>query len=160
MSALLSKFPETVAPTEDETHLAQESSRRLAKFLRGSRKNKKKPLRLRIQAGGGAEESIPIPTSAFRMLSHILTEMASGNAVTLIQVQAELTTQQAADLLNVSRPFLIEQLEKRAIPFRKVGTHRRIMLKDVLAYKQQIDRARLKALDELSAQAQELGMGY
>ena len=86
--------------------------------------------------------------------------MAKGNAVTLIPVNAELTTQQAAHILNVSRPFLIEQLEKGAIAYRKVGTHRRVMLKDLMEYRQTMDHNRLNALEELSAIDQELGLGY
>ncbi len=117
-------------------------------------------LRLRIEPENEPEESISIPVTAFRLLNSILTEMAKGNAVTLIPVHAELTTQQAAHILNVSRPFLIEQLEKGAIPYRKVGTHRRVMFKDLMKYKQTMDRNRLNALEELSAIDQELGLGY
>jgi excisionase family DNA binding protein len=156
MASILSDFPDTVTPTESDARLAQESSRRLAKFLAGKRDV---PFRFRIEPDDEPEE-VTIPVSAFRLLNDILTQMAKGNAVTLIPVHAELTTQQAADLLNVSRPFLIEQLKKEAIPFRKVGTHRRIFFKDLMAYKHTMDQNRLKALDELSAQAQELNMGY
>lgn len=108
----------------------------------------------------GPGELLVLPSSVIRLLTEILTEMAQGNAVTLIPVHAELTTQQAADFLNVSRPFLVKLLEKRKIPFHKVGTHRRIAFRDLADYKRQIDADRLAVLDELSAQAQELGMGY
>ena len=157
MATLLSDFPETITPTPDEAILAQESSRLLARFVATRRK---RPLELRIQSVDAPEESVSIPESAFRLLNDILTQMAKGNAVTLIPVQAELTTQQAANILNVSRPFLVEQLEKGVIPYRKVGTHRRILFKDLMDYKETMDRNRLKTLDELAAQAQELNMGY
>lgn len=156
MAALLSDLPETVAPSARDTQLAQESSRQLAKVL-GSRKDS---VQVRVKPERGQEETVSIPLSAFQLLTAILTEMAKGNAVSLIPVHAELTTQQAADLLNVSRPYLIELLEKGAIPFRKVGTHRRVLFQDMMAYKQKIDRERLKALEELSALDQELGFGY
>lgn len=156
MATLLSEFPETVTPTPHDTRLAQESSRRLTRLLGAG----KTDVHLRIQPDDEPEETIAIPQSAFRLLADILIEMAKGNAITLIPIHAELTTQQAADLINVSRPFLIEQLEKGVIPYRKVGKHRRILFQDLMAYKQTMDRNRLKALDELSSQAQELGMGY
>ncbi len=157
MATILSEFLDTVTPTPDDTRIAQESSRRLAKLLGAPKEN----VQFLIQPGGEPEETIAIPLVAFRLLTEILAEMAKGNAVTLIPIHAELTTQQAADLLNVSRPYLIQLLEKGQIPHRKVGSHRRVLFQDLMAYKQKTDAARLKALEELSALDQELGsMGY
>lgn len=155
---MLSQLFDTVvpiAPTELESKLAREASRRLASCLRET-----DGLRLQIAEDGKPGKALTIPVAASRLLLHILTEMAEGNAVTLLPVHAELTTQQAADLLNVSRPYLVKLLEEGKIPHRTVGQYRRVRCDDVMAYKKQIDQKRLKALEELSALDQELGLGY
>jgi excisionase family DNA binding protein len=156
MTAVASNLPETVAPSAADTRLAEESSHRLIQLL-GKRRRK---LSISIQADDEIDETVAIPASAMRLLADILAEMAQGNAVTLMPVHAELTTQQAAELLNVSRPFLIRLIEEGKIPFRKVGTHRRIRFDDLMGYKRNIDQNRLKALEELAAEAQKHGMGY
>lgn len=141
---------EPVTPTADDARLARTSSRRLVPFL-----NRNLLVRL-----ADTDETVELPAAAVRLLVDLLSAMAEGKAVTLIPIHAELTTQQAADLLGVSRPFLVKQLEDNEIPFRKVGTHRRVLVSDLMAYKRKIDGKRLEALDELAAQAEELNMGY
>jgi excisionase family DNA binding protein len=142
--------PDAVVPTEADAGLALEASRALAPRVLGGE--------LRVQLDDG--QVITLPRSAARLLAHLLTEMAAGNSVTLIPVHAELTTQEAADVLNVSRPFLVGLLQAGELPFRKVGTHRRIRFQDVKAYKDRIDGERVRTLDALTADTQELDMGY
>lgn len=143
-------------PSAEDIALARESSRVLSTVLQ----TRAQIQQIDFHDDKGAVRSVTLPTSALRLLLDVLTEIGQGNAVTLIPIHAELTTQEAADLLNVSRPFLVQLLEKGEIPFHKIGTHRRVRYQDVIAYKNRIDAERRKALDELAAQGQELGMGY
>jgi excisionase family DNA binding protein len=156
MSRSTSNPFETVTPSEAEARLAQESSRRLATHKFGKRSS----VRIRLLDDGEEAEPVAVPASALRLFLQLLGEMSRGNAVTLIPGQAELTTQQAADLLNVSRPYVVKLLEEGKIPFRTVGKYRRVRFDDVMAYKRKDDEARDKVLDQLAAEAQELGMGY
>ena len=144
-----------IIPSETDIQLATESSRTLAK-MPGKRVN---AFEIDI-TGGKARATIKVPSSVFRMLLTILTEMAAGNAVTIIPMHQELTTQEAADLLNVSRPYFIQLLETSKIPYRKVGTRRKVLLHDLMEYKKLDDVGRTKVLDKLAQQAQELNLGY
>jgi len=141
---------EPAVPSERDAQLATESSRILAA------RSSQEALRVQLEDG----QTLTLPYAATRLLRYLLTEMAEGNAVTLIPIHAEMTTQEAADYLNVSRPYMIGLLESGTIPFRKVGTHRRVKFFDVKGYKDEIDKKRLQTLDELARQAQELNMGY
>ena len=142
--------PDAVLPSQEDARLAAESSRVLSALKDGGA--------FRVQLEGGQE--LVLPSAVKTLLMHLLTEMSRGNAVTIIPIHAELTTQEAADFLNVSRPYLIALLEKGEIKFHKVGTHRRIKFEDLAAYRHRKDRERDDAMAELTRQAQELGMGY
>jgi excisionase family DNA binding protein len=116
-------------------------------------------VRVRAEAGG-AEQAVVLPRQAFELFLEVLGQLANGNAVTILPVHAELTTQQAAELLNVSRPYVVSLLEEQVIPYRKVGSHRRLRAADVLAYKHRDEARRKQVLDELTADAQKLDLGY
>jgi len=141
-------------PTAQEAEEAKITSRALSKYAHNER------LHLKIASNNNESEDLILPGYAINLLLAMLTEMSKGNAITVMPIHAELSTQETAELLNVSRPYLVDLLEQGKIPFRKVGTHRRVLANDVFDYKQRIDAARLKALDDLATQAQELGMGY
>ena len=141
-------------PTAQDAAIARTSGQRLSRLARRNR-----PLTLRV-IDAEQEQPIELPAGAVSLLMDILEAMAAGRGVTLIPENAELTTVQAAEILNVSRPFLIGLLESKDIPHHKVGKHRRIRMEDVMAYKEQIDREREAVLDRLVAEAQENDMGY
>lgn len=120
----------------------------------------------RLAAAGAAEDvsigiggdSVKLPSSAVRVLAEIMDHFAAGQAVVLATREFEVSTQRAADILNVSRPYLVELLESGKIPFRRVGTHRRVRLDDVLAYQSEMRARTSRALDELSELSQEMGL--
>ena len=147
-----------IQPSEQDSKLAQEGSRVLSKYIKtGSDQTQQL---ISILSDNNTNEVVSLPSSVLKLLLEILTKMARGNAVTLIPINAELSTQQAAELLNVSRPFVIQLIESKLLPSRKVGTHRRILFQDLMLYKNKIDYEREKVLDQLVAEAQELNMGY
>ena len=117
----------------------------------------KKTIKIKIQ---GIDDEITIPIQAFMLLRSILNNMAKGKSIALLLSDSEISTQQAADILNVSRPHVVKLLEKGMIPHKKVGTHRRIQLKDLLEYEAKLKKARRKELDVLAKEAQKLNLGY
>jgi excisionase family DNA binding protein len=142
------------ARTDDERRVASDLDRILARIPEGQ-----VDIQIGIHLRGEPGEMIPISPEHFRLLARIVGELARGRGVSLIPMEAELTTNEAARQLKVSRPFLIGLLEKGEIPYRMVGSHRRIRFSDLCAYKQRNDRNRLDALEELSALDQEYGLG-
>jgi len=140
-------------PSEAEAGLAKETSRVLA-----SRLKKGAAMKLRIVDDDAGQATVKLPAPAVGLLLRILEEMARGNAVTIIPVHAELTTQEAADMLHISRPSLIQLLDEGKIEFRRVGTHRRVRFEALMKYKRQMDEQRRAALRELAAYDQELGI--
>jgi excisionase family DNA binding protein len=142
------------APTVQEAALARAFGQRLSRY-----KGKNQSLSIRV-LDVEQEQPLELPAGAVALLMNILEAMAAGQGVSIIPENAELTTVQAADILNVSRPYLIKLLAEKAIPHRKVGKHRRILMEDVMTYKRRTDQEREAVLDQLALEAQEEGMGY
>lgn len=144
------------APTKTDQRRAERSLSLIEQILKSRQKNVKS---IEISVAGD-EARIKIPVRALEHLQEILQSMAEGKTVSLIDNEEELTTQEAADILNISRPYLVKLLESGEIPFTKVGKHRRVRFKDLNAYKKKHKRKRQRHLKELAKQAQELDMGY
>lgn len=140
-------------PDTESSALARSSAEELSRLL-GQMPDTE---RARVQLDGN---DLILPRQALALLRDLLVEMAQGNAVTIVPTHAELTTQEAANILNVSRPHLVKLLEEDVIPFSRTGTHRRIRYQDLMAYRDQKNQDSKSALDELVSQAQENDMGY
>jgi excisionase family DNA binding protein len=144
-----------IVPSPEEVQQARRSAARLRRVAKRRRASTVRSITVE-----GEAKAIAIPASAFVALADAVDEMAKGHAIRITSHEEEISTQKAADVLNVSRPYLIGLLEDGEIPFRKVGTHRRLRLSDVLAYKARSDAEAERAFRELVAQSQKLGMGY
>ena len=158
MAKSIAVVRELELPDEAATDQAANAVAELTEFLRA---HPTPTARVQLVADDpSGQTQVIVPAVAFRFFVDILAELANGNAVTVAPVHAELTTQQAADLLNVSRPCLIGLLEDGRIPHRRVGNRRKILLADLLAHKRRDDEARERILDELTREAETLGLGY
>ena len=150
MEALLEKT------TREDQRIARTSVDKLRKASQKLSQNRKSvEITLR-----GSEESLRLPGKALGLLSTIISNMAEGKSMAIILSDATIGTQEAADYLEVSRPYIVRLLENGAIPFSKVGTHRRIKVSDVVAYQKKMKTTRRKQLNFLSQQAQDLNLGY
>ncbi|WNG31188.1 helix-turn-helix domain-containing protein [Cystobacter fuscus] len=151
-------WSEVMPPSEAEAQDAARAARLLSPLLKASKRGASH-VTLRPE-DSRVKEAVSVPRGALVLLVRVLEQMAQGNAVTLVPIHAELTTQEAANLLNVSRPYLIGLLDQGKIPFHKTGTHRRIRFEDLLAFKREEERRQEQVLKELAAEAQDLDLGY
>jgi len=140
-------------PGDTDIEIAQRAARRIGEYLTAH--PGADPVRIQGELAG--DDALVVPRQAAVLLAQILGFLANGQGVTVTPSHAMLTTQQAADFLNVSRPYLIKLLEEQKVPYHMVGTHRRVAFGDLLEYKRRDDQERQRAADELTALGQELG---
>jgi excisionase family DNA binding protein len=150
----LSVDPVTPGPTD--IGIAHDALPHIKAYL--ARHQEQETVRLVVDDEHDEDETLEVPRGAVELLARILAHMAAGEGVSIVPAHAELTTQQAANMLNVSRPFLIGLLESGEIEHRLVGKHRRVKAASLNAYIRSDDRRRREAADELSALTQEMGL--
>lgn len=143
-------------PSPEEAALAKISSQELSAVIETNSDTQS----LSITGADGVAHAVDMPVAALRLLVNVLTELGDGNTVKLVPIHAELTTQEGADLLNVSRPTFVKILDEKNIPFSYTGNRRKVKYVDVRAYQDKLEAERLAVLDELTALDQELGLGY
>ena len=149
------KTVERGTPSPAEQTAAQAATRVLARFGRHER------IQVEVRdKHDNTSETLILPATAVRLLTDVLGYLAEGRSVAVMPEEALLTTQQAASMLNVSRPHLIKLLDGGKIEFQRIGTHRRVLLRNLRSYHQEQAAAAARALDDLVKQAQELDMGY
>jgi excisionase family DNA binding protein len=149
MEALLEKT------TREDQRVAKTSVDRLRRA--SQRSQSRKPIEITLE---GSHETVRLPRKAVNLLNTILSNMAAGKSMALILSDTSIGTQEAAEFLEVSRPYVVRLLENGEIPFSKAGTHRRVKISDLVAYQKKMKSTRRKQLNFLTQQAQELNLGY
>ena len=155
MNTYMTGAAKAISLREQDAELARKSSDALMHFVGLN----EEPLRLRLEdQQTGAEVEATVPRVVVQLIAEALAQMAGGKSVSLILQEAEISTQQAAELLGVSRPYFVKLLEQGEIPYHKVGEQRRVCYSDLLAYSQIYQRKATVALDEMTAQAQKMNL--
>ena len=142
----------TPPPSRSDMELARVAQRCIMEAL-----DRSKAVRIKLESEAGDIPPIELPPASLRSIGQLLGLMSEGRPITLMPEKQELTTVEAANFLNVSRPFVIKEMEAARIPHRMVGSHRRVLLSDLFKYAQEMRMGREAALDDLSRLSQELG---
>ncbi len=146
----------TKLPSAEEIALAKLGSQELSAVIESNGEAQ----RINVVDKQGQAHEVMIPASALNLMIEVLTQLGQGNSVSITPIHAELTTQEGADMLNMSRPTFIKLLDSNEIPFTRTGNRRKVAFADLMEYKEQLEKRRLASLDELSQLDQDLGMGY
>jgi len=149
MSSLSDQAQDPFVATNEEALIARDAAVKLKPLADAQ-------VDVEIRAAEHAEIVAALPARAVRLIAEFLTAMAEGKPVALLRRTAEMTTQEAAELLNVSRPYVVGLIDRDEIPHRMVGTHRRVLLSDLIAYKKKSDARRKDAIAKMVAEAQKL----
>lgn len=142
---------------EEDQKIALSSKMQIEKLSNRLHQFRSSQIKIKVEENG---DFITIPTNAIALLIDILSNMSEGKSITVIPSNSVLTTQQAAEILNVSRPHVVKLLEQKIIPFKKVGSHRRVLLKDILKYQDQQKILQEENLRFHTEQAQKLDLDY
>jgi excisionase family DNA binding protein len=143
--------------TKLEQKMASQSLNHIKGFSTRLPSDRSKGVKIRLEESG---EQVTIPDKAFLILVDVLSNMSEGKSITILPSETEISTQQAADMLNMSRPHLVKLLESGKIPYKKVGNHRRLLLNDLIEFKEKLRQNRENQLIFLAKQAQEFNLGY
>lgn len=157
MRAEADRMGELVTPpmSETERRMARVAQRCVEKALDHSR-----AAAITLTTDAGELPSIAVPPAALKLIGQVLGAMSEGRAVTIVPGKREFTTVEAAHFLNVSRPFVVKEIEAGRLPHRKVGTHRRVAFEDLQAYARKMHEQQSTALERLAENARELGLEY